>query len=72
MCLGAIYWARLGTVYFAGTRTDAMAAGFDDARFHEDVARSPGDRAIRLVRVLAGEGKRPFTAWLAKPDRVPY
>ena len=22
MCLGAIYWARLRTVYFAGTRTD--------------------------------------------------
>ena len=72
MCLGAIYWARLRTVYFAGTRTDAAAAGFDDARFHEDMARLPAERAIQLVRLLGDEGRRPLTAWLAKPDRLPY
>jgi guanine deaminase len=72
MCLGAIYWARLGSVYFAGTRTEAAVAGFDDARFHEDMARVPAERAIRLVRMLGEEGQRPFTAWLSKPDRVPY
>jgi len=31
MCLGAIYWARPSAIYFAGTREDAAAAGFDDA-----------------------------------------
>src|SRR6266542_2719760 len=30
MCLGAIYWARLRRLYFAATRQDAAAAGFDD------------------------------------------
>jgi len=72
MCLGAIYWSRLGTVYFAGTRMDAAAAGFDDARFHQDMARSPAERTIRLIRLLGDEGRRPFTLWLAKPDRVLY
>jgi len=31
MCLGALYWARPRAVYFAATRKEAAAAGFDDA-----------------------------------------
>src|ERR1051326_5570278 len=30
MCLGAIYWARGARVFYAATRFDAAAAGFDD------------------------------------------
>ncbi|HOM91348.1 MAG TPA: nucleoside deaminase, partial [Bacteroidia bacterium] len=30
MCLGAIYWARPDVVYFANTRQEAAAIGFDD------------------------------------------
>src|SRR3954465_1934470 len=30
MCLGAIYWARPAKVFFACTREDAAAVGFDD------------------------------------------
>src|SRR5579872_3632306 len=38
MCLGAIYWARPGKVYFACTAADAAAAGFDDAFIYEQLA----------------------------------
>ena len=31
MCLGAIYWALLDALYFANTRDDAKAIGFDDS-----------------------------------------
>jgi predicted alpha-1,2-mannosidase len=31
MCLGAIYWARLRHIYYANTRRDAAAIGFDEA-----------------------------------------
>src|SRR6202042_2200257 len=31
MCLGAIYWARPKSVFFASSAGDAAAAGFDDA-----------------------------------------
>ena len=30
MCLGAIYWARLRHIYYANTRDEAAAIGFDD------------------------------------------
>jgi tRNA(Arg) A34 adenosine deaminase TadA len=30
MCLGAIYWARLDKIYYANTKVDAAAIGFDD------------------------------------------
>ena len=29
MCIGAIYWARAAGIFYAGTRDDAAAAGFD-------------------------------------------
>src|SRR5476649_2015775 len=33
LCLAAIYWSRLGGIYYAATCGDAAAAGFDDANF---------------------------------------
>jgi guanine deaminase len=72
MCAGAIGWARLARVLYASTRDDAAAAGFDDARLHEDVARPPGERAVPAERLLGGEGRSVFEAWAGKPDRVPY
>ena len=30
MCLSAIYWARIERIYYANTRHDAAAIGFDD------------------------------------------
>ncbi len=72
MCAGAIGWARLARVVYAATRHDAAAAGFDDARLHEDVARAPGERSVPADRLLEEEGRGVFEAWAAKPDRVPY
>src|SRR6266567_139029 len=41
MCLGAIYWARPDRVYYAGTREDAAAAGFDDALIYDELLVPP-------------------------------
>ncbi|MCO5334497.1 MAG: nucleoside deaminase [Pyrinomonadaceae bacterium] len=42
MCLGAIYWSRPKAIFFAGTRDDAAAAGFDDALFYSEMDK-PND-----------------------------
>ena len=31
MCLGAIYWARINMLHYAGTKDDAAKADFDDS-----------------------------------------
>ena len=38
MCLGAIYWARLDRIYYANTKADAAAAGFDDSFIYDELA----------------------------------
>ncbi|MBK1657585.1 nucleoside deaminase [Paracraurococcus ruber] len=72
MCLAAIHWARLDGAYFAGTRWDAAAAGFDDELLYREVAAPLEARTVPTRPLLPEDGKRPFAAWLAKPDRVPY
>ena len=72
MCLGALYWARPRAVYFAASRHDAAAAGFDDRFLWEELARVPEARRIRLEPLLSEEGTGPLAAWLRKLDRIAY
>ena len=46
MCLGALYWARPARIFFAATREDASAAGFDDALIYRQIALPPDERSI--------------------------
>jgi tRNA(Arg) A34 adenosine deaminase TadA len=72
MCLGAIYWARPERLYFAATREDAAAAGFDDEIIYRELARPPSDREIATRSLLREEGKEPLLAWIRNPSRRPY
>jgi len=72
MCLAAIEWARLDRLYYAATREDAAAAGFDHARLYEELAKPPAERALRTETLLGDEAREAFRAWEAKSDRVPY
>jgi guanine deaminase len=73
MCLGALYWARPRSVYYAATRRDAAEAGFDDAHIYEELARTAEERQALPVRHLAIDGaRRPFDVWRALPGRVRY
>lgn len=72
MCLGAIYWARPARVFYAATRHDAAAAGFDDAFIYEELTRPPEARRIPMLRLLGEEAGRAFAAWEAYEGRVAY
>lgn len=72
MCLGAIWWSRIGLVVYGNGRADAAAIGFDDAEIYAEVAAPLEARRLPLRRLLAGEALSAFRLWQAKPDKVPY
>ena len=72
MCLGAVYWARIGRLYFACTRDDAASSGFDDAVIYRELALTPEERKLRSESMLREEGLEAFRKWLENPERVQY
>jgi guanine deaminase len=72
MCLGALYWARPRAVFFAATRNDAAAAGFDDALIYEDLPRPAHERRLSMEQLALTDSSRPFAAWRALGQRIPY
>ena len=72
MCLGAIYWARLDKLYYAGTRADAANVGFDDAHIYEELPLDPSQRELPTQTLLREEAQRVFEAWAGKLDKKEY
>ena len=72
MCLSAIYWARLDRLYFANSRDDAKAIGFDDAHIYEEVGKPVHERVIPTVHMHLPEAAAVFAEWHDKADKVEY
>jgi len=72
MCLGALYWARPAHVYFAATREDAAAAGFDDSLIYQEIAVPYAERSIPMQCVTDDQATRPFEEWARKSDKIEY
>jgi guanine deaminase len=72
MCLGAIWWSRIGTIVHGNTRADAAAIGFDDEALYQEVARPVTARTLPLRRLMGAEALAAFQLWAEKPDKVPY
>ena len=72
MCLSAIYWAHIPQVYYANTRADAAAIGFDDDFIYRQVPLPPGQRSIVMKPFLRDAAQRAFRQWTAKADKTPY
>jgi tRNA(Arg) A34 adenosine deaminase TadA len=72
MCLGAIHWARLERLWYAASRQDAAAAGFDDRQMYEQFTLPPDQRRLPIQQALRAEAQVAFQAWLGDPRRIPY
>ena len=72
MCLGAVYWARLGEIFYANTRKDAAGIEFDDNMIYTEICRPLERRKIRMTRLLRKEALTVFEEWKRKADRVRY
>lgn len=72
MCLGAIYWAHLDHLYFAGTKDDAARIGFDDAFIYKELPLPIHERELPTEAMMNAEAQAPFVAWQEKEDKVEY
>ncbi len=72
MCLAAIYWARLGALYYGCGAHDTAKAGFDDAFLYEEFRKSTQERSVPAVQLLQEEAWEAFAAWIAVPTKVDY
>lgn len=72
MCLGAIYWARPDKMYFANTKSDAAAIGFDDQFIYNEIELNVCHRHLPTEQLLHEEALIAFKEWQQKTDKTEY
>ncbi len=72
MCLSAIYWARLDKVYFASTRLEAAAAGFDDEFIYGQIPLAVSARTLPMEQLFPEAAAELFREWSVNPDKTLY
>jgi len=73
MCLSAIFWSRIKTVYYGCTKQDAAEIGFDDNLIYEFI-KNPElySDSLKLIAEDREECLKNFTLWHKKDDKVGY
>jgi len=73
MCMAALHWAQVDTVYYGATIADAAAAGFNELHLPAAELLRIGRSPVKLVPGLLAEDCRAlFSEWLASPLRQSY
>jgi tRNA(Arg) A34 adenosine deaminase TadA len=72
MCLGAIYWARLGRIYYGNTKANAKAIGFDDSFIYEEIEKPIDKRKIPTKQLLPNEAIAAFNKWQNMVTKTEY
>jgi tRNA(Arg) A34 adenosine deaminase TadA len=73
MCMAALHWARVDTVYYGATIQDARLAGFNELQLPAAELLRLGDSPVNLVHgVYAKQCRELFQQWLQMPDARSY
>ena len=73
MCMAALHWSRIETVYYGATIADAKAAGFNEMQIPAAEIVKLGGLKVRLVPgLLAKECQALFDEWQATPRARRY
>ena len=71
MCLGAIMWANIKTVYYGATAEDTGNIGFRDDFMYEWLNNRNED-SLRLIEMDRKECVEVQKMWLDKDDKIEY
>ncbi|SER56062.1 nucleoside deaminase [Pedobacter rhizosphaerae] len=72
MCLGAIYWAKIETIYYANTKNDAEEIGFSDKFIYDELEKPMQKRTLPVIQMMRKEGLEAFKLWETSPMRIEY
>ncbi|PWS31460.1 nucleoside deaminase [Pedobacter paludis] len=72
MCLGAIYWSRIETIYYGNTKADAGKIGFDDKFIYDELDKPMEKRSLPVLQLLRDEASHAFKLWETSPMRIDY
>lgn len=73
MCLSAIFWSRIKTIYYGCTKEDAAGIGFDDNLIYEFIKNPEKYRdSLELIPEGREECLKSFNLWSEKQDKVGY
>jgi tRNA(Arg) A34 adenosine deaminase TadA len=72
MCLGAIYWARIDKIYYANTKADAAAIGFDDHFIYDELESAMENRKLPFQQLLRDEAIQAFKLWETTEHKEHY
>ena len=72
MCLGAIYWAHIDTIYYGNTKADAAGIGFDDHFIYQELERPMSERKLQIIQLLQNEASSAFKLWENSGSRTDY
>jgi len=72
MCLGAIYWARLNSIYFGNSKKDAAEINFDDNFIYDEFDISLNERKLPTIQLLRDEAQSAFIQWQKCENKIEY
>jgi tRNA(Arg) A34 adenosine deaminase TadA len=73
MCMAALHWARVDTVYYGATIADADTAGFNELQLPAaELLRLGGSKLKLIPQLLPEECKQLFMEWKNNPKRKVY
>jgi len=72
MCLSAIYWARIKTVFYGNTRSDAAKIDFDDSLIYDEINKPIEERIVKMTHIENDYAKKSFIEWKEYEKRIEY
>ncbi len=72
MCLSAIYWAKIDSIYYANTKQDAASIGFNDSFIYDEIALNKDKRKIAMRQIMSKEAKSAFELWEHSAMKTSY
>ena len=72
MCLSAVYWAGIKTVYYSSDQNDAEKIGFSDKFIYDELKLDTNARSVKMNHIDLQKAKELFKEWEDKNDKIEY